>query len=59
MRKIAFGPAAIISRDVHSCLFGPAAIISRDVHSCLYLRSREFGSKKDSGGGGDSHQLGS
>ena len=30
--------------------FLPAAIIARDVCSCLYLRSRDFGSMKDSGG---------
>ena len=28
----------------------PAAIIARDVCSCLYLRSRDFGSMNDSGG---------
>ena len=32
--------------------FVSAAIISRDVYSCLYPRSREFGSMKDSGEGG-------
>ena len=31
-----------------ACL--PAAIISRNVYSCLHLRSREFGSMKDSEG---------
>ena len=30
--------------------FLPAVIISRDADSCLDLRSREFGSMKDSGG---------
>ena len=36
-------------KQIKKIVFLPAAIIARDVCSCLYLRSRDFGSMKDSG----------